>query len=159
MTIGIYLGALLVLIIHPSDVKGEQLEQFAKALMLNLDKTKPALVFDLEQNHQWMWTSWQTASTLIAATNDLVEIESITINLKWLLDQDEIDFLFFVDPIAEGFATNLSEKLGRIRPKVAMVIPYGYATTLPLRLDSRIFFYKISGMSVTVFEKYLIRQG
>ena len=127
--------------------------------MHNLDKTKPAFVMDLEQNPQWMWTSWQISSAFIAATNDLKEIESITMTLKWLLDQDEIDFLFFVDPIAEGFATILSEKLGRIRPKIAMMIPYGYATNLPLRLDSRIFFYKISSMSVTVFEKYLIRQG
>ena len=132
------------------------MEHFAQALMLNLGNTNPALVLDMEQNPEWSWTSLQTTA-IIAATNDPKEIKTITTNITLLLDEDEIDFVFFVNPIKEEFVRTLAEELGRLRPKVTMVIPFGYQISYPMRLDSRLFFYKLSGKSVTVFEKYFIR--
>ena len=147
---------LLTLATKLSCVRGKQLEHFAQALMLNLGNTNPALVLDLEQNPEWSWTSLQT-TTIIAATNDPNEIKTIITNITLLLDEDEIDFVFFVNPIEEQLVSTLAEELGRLRPKVTMLIPFGYKISYPMRLDSRLFFYKLSGKSVTVFEKYFIR--
>ena len=60
----------------------------------------------------------------------------------------------FVDDI-KG---TLVDRIGSLWPTVTMLIPHEYPTSFPLRLDSRLFSYKISGQSIALFEKFHIRQ-
>ena len=74
------------------------------------------------------------------------------------LRTDEVDFIFFMAPIEKEHVSGLVDEIGSLWPTVTMLVPHEYPTSFPLRLDSRLFFYKISGPSVALFEKFHIRQ-
>ena len=137
-------------------VNGQQVEQFARDVMLNLGTFYPAIVLDPDHKSTWFWVNQQSA-TLVALPNNKDDVNVALENLKKLIAFDEIDFILFTIPIASPFITNMANELGTLHPKIAMLMPHGYPVSFPLRLDSRLFFYKISGRSITLFEKYYIR--
>ena len=136
------------------------MDEFARSVMLNLGNTNPAFILDPEQNptwtRTWTWSGWQS-SVVIPATTDPNEIVSIIINLDNLLRMDELDFIFFVTPIKTEHVSGLVDKIGSLWPTITMLVPHEYPVSFPLRLDSRLFFYKISGQSIALFETFHIR--
>ena len=142
-------------------VHGQQMDEFARAVMLSLGNTNPAFVLDPEQNPTWArtWTQsgWQN-SVIIPAVTDPEEVETIISNLDNLLRMDEIDFIFFMTPIEPEHVSGFVDKIGSLWPTASMLVPYEYPTSFPLQLDSRLFFYKTSESSVALFEKFHIRQ-
>ena len=137
----------------PCVVHVQQTEEFAQAVMHSLGNTNPAVILDLDQTPPWEWNGWQS-SVLIPATADLHEIVS---SLKKLVELDEVDFIFFMTPMGQEQVKALIDKIGSLWPTTTMLIPQDYHVSYPLRLDSRLFTYKISGPSVVLFEKYQIR--
>ena len=121
--------------------------------MHSLGNTNPAVILDLDQTPPWEWNGWQS-SVIIPATADLSEI---VCNLKKLVELDEVDFIFFMTPMGQEQVKALVDKIGSLWPTTTMLIPQDYHVSYPLRLDSRLFTYKISGPSVVLFEKYQIR--
>ena len=138
----------------PCLVYGQQMDELGRAMMLSLGHTNPALIIDQEVNPAW--NSWQP-SVIIPATSDQDDIEMVVGNLERLLRMDEIDFIFFMTPTEARHFNSLVDKIGSLWPTVTMLIPFEYPVSYPLRLDSRLFSYKISGPSVALFEKYQIR--
>ena len=61
-------------------VHGQQMDEFASAVMLSLGSTKPAFVIDPDKNPTWTWNGWQM-SVVIPATTDPDEVDSIVGNL------------------------------------------------------------------------------
>ena len=137
-------------------VNGQQVQKCAEDVMLNLGTSYPAIVLDPDHESTWFWGNQQSA-TLVALPNNPNDVKIATDHLKKLIALDEIDFILFTIPIASPFITNMANELGTLHPKIAMLMPHGYPVSFPLRLDSRLFFYKISGRSITLFEKYYIR--
>ena len=137
-------------------MNGQQVEKFAEDAMLNLGTSYPAIVFDPEYKSTWFFINQQSAMH-VALPNNPNDVNVATDYLKKLIALDEIDFILFTIPIASPFITNMANELGTLHPKIAMLMPHGYPVSFPLRLDSRLFFYKISGKSITLFEKYYIR--
>ena len=137
-------------------VNGQQVEKCAKDIMLNLGTSYPAIVLDPDHESMGFWEN-QLSATLVALPNNPNDVNVATDYLKKLIALDEIDFILFTIPIASPFITDMANELGTHHPKIAMLIPHGYPVSFPLRLDSRLFFYKISGESITLFEKYYIR--
>ena len=130
------------------------MDTLGREVMLSLGNTNPAVIIDPEVNPTW--SSWQSA-VIIPATSDQDDIEMVVSNLERLLRMDEIDFIFFMAPEETKHFSSLVDKIGSLWPTVTMLLPYEYPVSYPLRLDSRLFFYKISGPSVALFEKYQIR--
>ena len=137
-------------------VSGQKLEQFSLDVMLSLGTTNPAIIHDPDQKLMWPWSSHLSA-TLVAAPNDPNDAKISIDQLNNLISLDEIDFILFTTPIASQLITVMANELGTHNPKIAMLMPHGYPVSFPLRLDSRLFIYKISGGSATLFEKYYIR--
>ena len=137
-------------------MNGQQVEKFAEDVMLNLGTSYAAIVLDPDHESMWFWEN-QLSATLVAHPNNPNDVNVATDYLKKLIALDEIDFILFTIPIASPFITDMANELGTLHPKIAMLIPHEYPVSFPLRLDSRLFFYKISGKSITLFEKYYIR--
>ena len=124
--------------------------------MLNLGTSYPAIVLDPDHKSTWFWENQQSA-TIVALPNNKDDVDIAIDHLKKLIALDEIDFILFTIPIASPLIIYMANELGTHHPKIAILIPHGYCVSFPLRLDSRLFFYKISGKSITLFEKYYIR--
>ena len=152
-TMLIFLYSLL-LPAMPCLVHCQLMDELGRAMMLSLGHTNPALIIDQEVNPAW--SSWQS-SVIIPATSDQDDIEMVVSNLERLLRMDEIDFIFFMTPTETKHFSSLVDRIGSLWPTITMLLPHEYPVSYPLRLDSRLFFYKISGPSVALFEKYQIR--
>ena len=137
-------------------VSGQHLESFAQDVMLSLGTTNPAIILDPDQKSMWSWENQQSA-TLVAVPNEPNDANVIIDHLNNLIALDEIDFIIFTAPILSQLITVMTNKIGTINPKIALLMPYGYPVSFPLRLDSRLFIYKFSGGSAALFEKYYIR--
>ena len=135
---------------------GQQLETFAQDVMLNLGATNPAILLHQDQKLKWSWGNQQSVA-LVGVPDDPGDAGNIIDHLDTLISTDEIDFVFFMSPIASELLTMVADELGTLNSKVAMLLPQEYPVSYPLRLDSRLFLYKTSGESITLFEKYYIR--
>ena len=133
---------------------GLQLEKFSEGVMLSLGATNPAIL--LNQDQMWSWGHQQSAA-LVGVPDIPDDAEFIIDHLNNLISEDEIDFIFFMSPIPSEFITLVANELGTLNSKLIMLIPHEYPVSYPLRLDSRLFLYKIYGGSITLFEKYYIR--
>ena len=138
----------------------EQIYEFATAMMSSLGNTNPAFIVDLEQNPIWAtaWTlNWRETAIFIPAATDHEDINAIICNLDNLLHMDEVDFIVLMTTIEQEQVSTLVDKIGSVWPTITMLIPQQFQTAFPLRLDSRLFSYKISGSSIVLFEKFHIR--
>ena len=124
--------------------------------MLNLGVTNPAVVLNQDQISKWTWSDHQSA-TLVGVPDNTNDGDIAVEHLHNLISADEIDFVFFMSPITSELLTMIADELGTLNSKVAMLLPQEYPVSYPLRLDSRLFLYKTSGESITLFEKYYIR--
>ena len=85
------------------------------------------------------------------------DAEDVIDHLHNLITADEIDFVLFMMQNASEILTMVAEELGELHPKIVMLMPMQYPVSYPIRLDSRLFLYKTSEESITLFEKYYIR--
>ena len=135
---------------------GQRLEKFAQALMQNLGSTNPAIILNKDDNPAWSWNHLNSA-TLVGVPNSQADAEDIIDHLHNLITADEIDFVLFMTPNSSEILTMVAEEIGELHPKIVMLMPMEYPVSHPLRLDSRLFLYKTSEESITLFEKYYIR--
>ena len=137
-------------------MNGQQVENFARDVMLNLGTSYPAIVLDPDHESTWFWVNLQSA-TFVALPNNPNDVKVAKDYLRKLIALDEIDFILFTNQIESPFITDMANELGMLHPKIAILIPHGNLVSFPLRLDSRLFFYEISGESITLYERYYIR--
>ena len=142
------------LVIYPA--RGKQLEKFAHDVMLSFGVSNAAIVINHDQ--MWSWENQQSAA-IIWVPDIQDDARSMIGHLSDKISADEIDFIFFMSPNSSELVTLVADELGTINSKVVMLMPQGYSVSYILKLDSRLFFYKIYGISITLFEKYCIRFG
>ena len=134
----------------------QELARFAQDFMQNLGTTNPAIILDPDQMSMTSWAN-QQSSSILAVPTALSDANVSICHLNNLISLDEINLIMFTIPIATQLITFMVNELGTLNPKTPILIPHGYPVSFPLRLDSRLFIYKISGRSATLFEKYNIR--
>ena len=86
----------------------------------------------------------------------------VTEQLRILMDADDLDAIFFLSPGQAGLIKHVTDALGIFRSKVNVIIPHGDSEGLDLRLDSRLYLFRLNTRhlgddSVTMFESYQIR--
>ena len=135
---------------------GQRLETFAQALMQNLGSTNPAIILSKDDYPAWSMDHHNSV-TLVGVPYIQADAEDVIDHLHNLITADEIDFVLFMTPNASEILTMVAEELGELHPKIVMLMPMQYPVSYPLRLDSRLFLYKTSEESITLFEKYYIR--
>ena len=134
----------------------QELAQFAQDFMQSLGTTNPAIILDPDQMSMTSWANQQSAS-ILAVPTALNDANVSIYHLNNLISLDEINLIMFTIPIASQLIKFMANELGTLNPKTPILIPHGYPVSFPLRLDSRLFIYKISGRRATLFEKYNIR--
>ena len=140
-------------------VNGQELDKFAREVLGSFGYTRPAFVLDPDQPSESPvspWANWPK-STLVATKGNPEEAAIIIGQINILINAGEINVIFFVSPIERGVIDNLANKIGKIHPKMPMIIPHGNAVSFSLRLDSRLFFYKTSDKQIKLSEMYSIR--
>ena len=78
------------------------------------------------------------------------------------MDADDLDAIFFLSPGQAGLIKHVTDALGIFRSKVNVIIPHGDSEGLDLRLDSRLYLFRLNtghlgDDRVTMFESYQIR--
>ena len=126
--------------------------------MQNLGSTNPAIILSKDDYPAWS-SDHHNSVTLLGVPYSQTDAEDIIDHLHDLVTADEIDFVLFMTPNASEVLTMVAEELGELHPKIVMLMPMEYPVSYPLRLDSRLFLYKTSEESITLFEKYYIRYG
>ena len=71
------------------------------------------------------------------------------------MDQQAVDFIIYLGTGMPTYNSSFSE--GRFHSTVVHLMPHGSSFTLPLALDTLLFFYEEKENSVKLYEKYTIR--
>ena len=135
------------------------MEHFSKDLMRVLANSEPVLILNPdEQDMLSIWAHCQTV-TLVSATGLREESEMIINQLRPLIEEGNVDYIFFGAGSSDDelIATIVNSLRLLMDKKITVVIPLGYSDGLEMRLDSRLFLYKLSSNEITVYESYKIR--
>ena len=143
----------------PTDAQQTATGEFLRDLMPGLPSTKPVIIMDPDQHAVREWTGRQHFTTVIDAQRE--EAATIVDHLNGLIEAELLDLVFFLDPLPAKLISEVTKGLENISlRKVNVFIPHGEPHGLKLRLDTRLYMYKVEGEeSVTLFESYYIRQA
>ena len=125
--------------------------------MPGLPSTRPVIIMDPDEHSIWEWAGQHLTSVIDGQREDTATIVD---HLNELIDADLLDLILFLDPLPAKLIADVTKGLENISlRKVNVFIPHGKPHGLKLRLDTRLYMYKVDGESVTLFESYYIRQA
>ena len=97
-------------------------------------------------------------TTAIDAERDAATIVNL---LNEMIEEELTDLIFFLEPLPAKLILDVTSSLENINlRKVNVFIPHGKPHGLNLRLDTRLYMYKVGDEEgVSLFESYYIRQA
>ena len=92
-----------------------------------------------------------------ATGNDPIDAMMIKNRLRFLMETDEVDIIFFLSSGQADLMRNVVNDLELLKSKISVVIPFGDSVGLMTRLNSQLYLYEILGDNINVFESYQVR--
>ena len=133
-----------------------KIESFVEGVMASIASTQPAFILDPDNEPISKWNGKQF-NAFICATGDDKESSIINEHIRSLINNDNVDSIFFLKFGQSKLIKNVTETLGILKSKINMIIPYEDSSDLQLRLNSRLYLYKICLPNITLYESYRIR--
>ena len=114
---------------------------------------------DPDHGSLWEWATYSMhLTTVIDGQRETAS--KIVDHLNNLIEEELVDLIFFMEPLPAKMITEVTYGLENINlRKVNVFIPQGVHHGLKLRLDTRLFMYRVDGEVVNLFESYYIRQA
>ena len=131
---------------------------FLTDLMPRLASTGPALIMDPDHGSLWEWATYSMHLTAVV-DGQREAASKIVDHLNSLIEEELVDLIFFMEPLPAKLVSDVTGGLKNINlRKVNVFVPQGAPHGLKLRLDTRLYMYRVDGEVVNLFESYYIRQ-
>ena len=133
------------------------MEKFVEDMMTTMSSSKPVFIFNPDETKNLGWSKLQTRAMMSATGNDPIDAMMIKKRLRFLMETDEVDIIFFLSSGQADLIRNVVNDLELLKSKISVVIPFGDSVGLMTRLNSQLYLYEILGDNINVFESYQVR--